>query len=96
MTDLLTPRVERSFQVKIATTGAVFDVPPDKSILEVLSEHGIDIETACEEGLCATCMTGYLEGEPDHRDEVLDKDEKTTHMCVCISRSNSALLVLDL
>ncbi len=96
MKALFTPRVERSFQVKIATSGALFDVPPDKSILEVLSDHGIDIETSCTNGLCATCMTGYLEGDPDHRDEVLDTEEKNTHLCVCISRSNSALLVLDL
>ncbi len=96
MNDLLFPNEERSFQVKIASSGAVVDVPSGTSILEALSEQGIDIETSCENGLCATCMTGYLEGEPDHRDLVLDDDEKTTHLCVCISRSKSPLLVLDL
>ena len=96
MTDPLSPSPERSFQVKIASSGVVFDVPADKTILEVLTDQGFDIDTACENGLCATCMTGYLEGQPDHRDLVLDDDEKATHLCVCISRSNSPLLVLDL
>ena len=96
MTDLLTPKVERNFQVKIASSGAVFDIPTDQSILEVLGDHHIDIESSCTNGLCATCMTGYLEGEPDHRDEVLESDERMTHLCVCISRSHSDLLVLDL
>jgi len=96
MTDLLSPNEERSFQVKIASSGAIVDIPSGTSILEALSGPGIDIETSCENGLCATCMTAYLEGQPDHRDLVLDDDEKSTHLCVCISRSKSPLLVLDL
>jgi|GEM_PF-1997477 len=96
MTDPLLAGEERGFQVKIASSGAVLDVPPGKTILEVLTAQGIDIETSCENGLCATCMTGYLQGEPDHRDLVLDDDEKAAYLCVCCSRSNSPLLVLDL
>lgn len=96
MTDSLLPKKEPCFEVKIASSGAVFEIPPGKTILEVLCDQGFDIETSCESGLCATCMTGYLEGEPDHRDLVLDDDEKTSHLCVCISRSKTPLLVLDL
>jgi len=96
MTDLPSANDDRGFQVKIASSGAIVDVPSGTTILEALSEQGIDIETSCENGLCATCMTGYLEGEPEHRDLVLDDDEKTTHLCVCISRSKSPMLVLDL
>ena len=49
------------FQVKVASTGAVHTVPVDKTIVEVLAEHGIDVETSCESGLCATCKVRYLE-----------------------------------
>ena len=87
---------EAEFQVKIASTGAVYEVPADKSIVEVLWENGFDVDTSCESGLCATCMTPYLEGEVDHQDMVLDEDEQATHLCVCCSRSKSPLLVLDL
>ncbi len=84
------------FQVKIASTGAVYDVPADKSIVEVLWANGFDIDTSCESGLCATCMTRYVEGDPDHQDMVLDEDERAEYLCVCCSRSRTPLLVLDL
>jgi len=84
------------FQVKIASTGAVFEVPNDKSIVQVLREHGIEVETSCESGLCGTCKTRYLEGVPDHRDYILDDEEKRHEMLICCSRATSPLLVLDL
>ncbi len=91
--------VEKSdaqFHIKIASTGVLYEVPGDKSIVEVLWANGFDIDTSCETGLCATCMTRYVEGEPDHRDMVLDEDERSEYLCVCCSRSRSPVLVLDL
>jgi vanillate O-demethylase ferredoxin subunit len=85
-----------AFQVKIASTGQIFDVPSDKTILQVLRTHDIGVETACELGVCGTCRTHYLEGEPDHRDFVLEAEEQEREMTVCCSRSKSPLLVLDL
>ena len=87
---------EGEFQIKIASTGALIDVPADKSIVEVLWDNGFDIDTSCESGLCATCMTRYVEGEPDHQDMVLDDDERAEYLCVCCSRSRTPVLVLDL
>lgn len=84
------------FQVKIASTGKVFDIPDDKSIVEVLRENGFKIATSCEQGLCGTCRTRYLAGVPDHRDYVLDDQEKRQEMLICCSRSLSPLLLLDL
>ena len=84
------------FQVKIASTGEVLDVPPDKTIVEVLRQAGIFIDTSCEEGYCATCMTRYLEGEPEHRDVVLDEGDRSEFVLICCARSKSPLLVLDL
>jgi vanillate O-demethylase ferredoxin subunit len=84
------------FQVKIASTGDVYDIPSNKSVLNVLRDHGVQIETQCELGVCGTCRTRYLEGEPDHRDFVLEADEHKREMTICCSRSKSPLLVLDL
>ncbi len=84
------------FQVKIASTGHVIDVPSDRSVLSVLRDHGFEIEAQCELGVCGTCRTSYLEGEPDHRDFVLETDEQEREMTLCCSRSKSPLLVLDL
>ena len=85
-----------AFKVKIKSTGEILDVPGDMSLLSVLRNHGFEIETQCELGICGTCRVRYLEGEPDHRDFVLEADEHDREMTVCCSRAKSPLLVLDL
>jgi vanillate O-demethylase ferredoxin subunit len=85
-----------AFELRLARTGRTLNIPGDKTILQVLRENGIAVETACELGVCGTCRTRYLEGEPDHRDFVLEEQEHANEMTVCCSRSKSRLLVLDL
>jgi len=90
---------DEEFEIEIASTGEVLTVPVDKSILEVLGENGIDIIKVCEEGYCGTCQVGLMEGVADHRDEVLDDDEKSSNTLiqVCISRAKGGeKLILDL
>jgi len=86
------------FEVQIASTGVTYLVPADKPITKLLREHGIDIPTSCEEGVCGTCLTRVLEGEPDHRDVFLSKKERARNdqMLLCCSRAKSRKLVLDL
>jgi len=84
------------FEVRIASSGATFFVPEGKSIVQVLAENGIDVETSCESGLCGTCTTRYLEGEVEHHDVILDDDEHEEFLTVCCSRAKTPLLVLDL
>jgi len=71
------------FQIRINSSGALYDVPNDKSIVQVLREHDIDVETSCESGLCGTCRTRYVEGEPEHHDYVLDDDERSEFVMIC-------------
>ena len=85
-----------AFMVKIASTGASFEVPPERSIAEVLEQNGVRIETSCQAGLCATCKIRYLEGEVDHRDYILGDDEHGQFLTACVSRATSPVLVLDL
>jgi vanillate O-demethylase ferredoxin subunit len=85
---------EDSFEIQIASTGAVYPVPADKSVAQVLEENGIGVPISCEQGVCGTCITRLLAGEPDHRDMLaLDGDAEFTPCC---SRSFSPRLVLDL
>lgn len=88
--------VPGAFMVKIASTGAMFEVPPDRSIADVLEQNNIRIETSCQAGLCATCKIRYLEGEVDHRDYILGDDEHGQFLTACVSRATSPVLVLDL
>ena len=87
-----------AFEVELKRSGIVLPVPPDRSILEVVREHGIDVPSNCQEGICGTCETRVLAGEPDHRDALLSPEEKTTGatMMICVSRAKSERLVLDL
>ncbi|MHC4225054.1 MAG: PDR/VanB family oxidoreductase, partial [Planctomycetota bacterium] len=38
----------------------------------------------------------YLEGEPDHKDLILSRNEQESCLTPCVSRAKSAMLVLDL
>lgn len=88
----------RTFRVTLARSGTTFIVPEGKTIVEALAEHGVRIETSCEQGVCGTCLTGVLQGVPDHRDVFLTDEEKRSggKIMPCVSRSNSPVLVLDL
>lgn len=87
-----------AFQVRIASSGKVYDVPADKSVMQVLRDNGHDIDSSCEEGICGTCATPVKEGQVDHRDAVLSDEEKASNrwMMVCCSRAKGGLIVLDL
>ena len=56
------------------------------------------ISNSCGQGVCGTCITGVLEGTPDHRDAFLSDKERTAcdKMMLCVSRAKSEMLVLDL
>ena len=86
------------FEVEIASTGQVLQVPDDQTVMAVLRDAGFTIESVCEEGICGTCIVGVLEGEPEHRDDILTDEEKESNelMTVCCSRAKSARLKLDL
>jgi len=87
-----------TFEMEISSTGQILLVPPGKSALEVLSEHGVNISSSCEQGVCGTCLTRVISGEPDHRDVFLSEAERlsNSHFTPCCSRAKSGRLVLGL
>ncbi len=90
---------ELTFEVEIASSGKVYKIPTDKTIVEVLEEAGEDPLYDCAHGDCGVCQTGVLSGEIDHRDVVLTDSEKAAGdvMQICVSRAkNGGRLVLDL
>jgi vanillate monooxygenase ferredoxin subunit len=89
---------DQAFDVELSSTGQVFHIPAERTVFEVLEEAGIEIETSCEQGICGSCITGVLDGVPDHRDQFMTAAE---HACndrftPCCSRSRGPRLVLDL
>lgn len=93
-----TDGADRAFQIQIKSTCDKIEIPVDKSIVEVLTDIGIELPVSCEQGICGTCLTPVLQGTPDHRDLVLNDEEhaKNDQMTLCCSRALTDLLVLDL
>ncbi len=87
-----------TFEIHLAQRQQTLTVPPEKSILQVLQDAGVEVPFSCSEGICGTCLTRVKEGEPDHWDMYLTPQEQEKGDCimVCISRSKSPRLVLDL
>jgi vanillate O-demethylase ferredoxin subunit len=89
---------DQSFEVQIASTGQIIIVPKDKTVVQALTEAGVEVQTSCEQGVCGTCLTRVLEGVPDHKDMYLTPEEQAANdqFTPCCSRAKSARLVLDL
>lgn len=87
-----------SFEVELARSGQRLVVPPYRSILDVLQENGCKVTNSCCAGICGTCLVKVLSGIPEHNDDVLSVEDQEAGdvMLVCVSRSKSDLLVLDL
>jgi vanillate monooxygenase ferredoxin subunit len=87
-----------SFTVRLARAGGECRVGPEQTIVQALAGCGVHVTTSCEQGVCGTCLTGVLEGVPDHRDVFLTDEERAegSKMLPCVSRSRSEVIVLDL
>ncbi|MFE3281352.1 PDR/VanB family oxidoreductase [Nocardia sp. NPDC059239] len=86
------------FEVELTQSGTVLTVPPERTLLDVVREARPDVPFSCESGYCGTCETRVLAGEPEHRDDYLEEEERAAcnTMMICVSRSRSPRIVLDL
>jgi vanillate O-demethylase ferredoxin subunit len=89
---------DTAFDVKVASSGKTYRVEAGQSVVQALQSQGVEILTSCEQGVCGTCITRVLEGEPDHRDMYFTEEEraKNDQFTPCCSRARSKSLVLDL
>ncbi|HJY94585.1 MAG TPA: 2Fe-2S iron-sulfur cluster-binding protein, partial [Streptosporangiaceae bacterium] len=89
---------EQSFEVVCQRSGLTITVAPGQSIIDALDDQGVSVLSSCLEGVCGTCETRVLEGVPEHRDSLLSEEEREAneYMMICVGRSKSDRLVLDL
>ena len=87
-----------AFEIELARSAMTLHVPSGKTIMQVMREAGLQISSSCEQGACGTCLTGVMEGLPDHQDVYLNASEKRANNCMmtCVSRSLTPRLVLDI
>ncbi|WP_228003036.1 PDR/VanB family oxidoreductase [Nocardia australiensis] len=89
---------DEAFEVELIQSGVTVTVNPGESVLSAVEAVGVPVLASCLEGTCATCEVTVVEGVPDHRDSVLSEREREANntMMICVSRSVSSRLVLDL
>ena len=87
---------DRPFHVRLVRAGVEYEVPAGETIIDVLRRRGVAVRTSCELGYCGACLTPYLAGEPDHRDQVLDENGRRRYVLICCARSKTPVLELDL
>lgn len=92
------PARTEPFTVELARSKKTVVVDNQKTVLSALSDVGASVLASCMEGICGTCEVAVVCGKVDHRDSLLNDDEreKNDRMFVCVSRSVSDKLVLDL
>jgi carnitine monooxygenase subunit len=88
-----------AFTVVLARSGKEVAVGEGVSILQAIERQtSVQVECLCREGVCGTCETRIVEGEAEHCDQYLSDAEKAAQksIIVCVSRSRTPRLVLDL
>jgi ferredoxin-NADP reductase len=92
------PSRNTAFDVELRASGVTLHIAADQSILEVVQEIRPDIGFSCQEGYCGSCESAVLEGVPDHRGTLMSPEEHDEDgtMLICVGRSKSPKLVLDL
>jgi vanillate O-demethylase ferredoxin subunit len=88
----------KPFEVVLARSGVTCRVGAGETILEALAKHSVKVDASCREGICGACLTRVLQGAPDHRDSFMTEGERLANedICLCVSRSLTPSLVLDL
>ncbi|MER6380967.1 PDR/VanB family oxidoreductase [Streptomyces sp. NPDC001250] len=84
------------FEVELRRSGRTLTVPADSTVLTAVRRALPGTAYSCEQGFCGTCQQRVLEGEIDHRDELLTDEERADSMLICVSRARGDRLVLDM
>ncbi|MDH4393884.1 MAG: PDR/VanB family oxidoreductase [Aquabacterium sp.] len=89
---------DRAFDIQIAGTGQIVPVPVGCTAAAALQAAGLPLYTSCEQGVCGTCLTRVLDGEPEHRDQYLTPEEQAANdqFLPCCSRARGGRLVIEL
>ncbi|THA68250.1 oxidoreductase [Streptomyces sp. A0642] len=84
------------FEVELRRSGRTVPVAAGQSVLDAVRAELPHVAYSCEQGFCGTCQQRVLEGEVEHRDELLTDEERGESMLICVSRCRGGRLVLDL
>ncbi|MFD0439945.1 PDR/VanB family oxidoreductase [Streptomyces chartreusis] len=88
---------DTGFELVLARSERTLWVPADRSALAVMADAGVNVLSSCGEGTCGTCEVAIIEGVADHRDSILEDDEREAneYMYPCVSRSRGPRIVIE-
>ena len=91
-------RRRQEFELVLQRSGLTLTVPADSRSSRSCEAAGVSVVGSCLEGVCGTCETEIIDGDVDHRDSILNDEEKESNefMMICVSRCRSDTLTLDL
>jgi ferredoxin len=91
------PSAPDTFTVVLRRSGTTVEVGPDQTILQAVRAV-VEVDFFCRRGECGTCVQSILAGKALHRDTVLSSQarEAGQRIAICVSRSMTDVLVLDL
>lgn len=88
-----------AFDVELRASGRTVRVPAGATILDTLTAAGLHPLYDCRRGECGLCPMPVVaaDGPLRHRDSYLSADERAAgkSLCICVSRMQGDLLVLD-
>ncbi|WUW24493.1 PDR/VanB family oxidoreductase [Streptomyces sp. NBC_01463] len=84
------------FEVELRRSGRTVPVAAGQSVLAAVRAELPHVAYSCEQGFCGTCQQRVLEGDIEHRDDLLSDAERRDAMLICVSRCRGERLVLDL
>ncbi|MEU4090432.1 PDR/VanB family oxidoreductase [Streptomyces aureus] len=87
---------DTAFEVELRRSGRTVSVPAGSTVLAAVRAELPDTMYSCEQGFCGTCRQRVLEGEVEHRDDLLTDAERDDSMLICVSRTRGGRIVLDL
>jgi len=88
----------KTFELVLNKRNQTITVKKEETIIDALHHNNIKVPYSCLQGTCGSCICNVIEGEVDHRDAVLNEDEKMeqSKICLCVSRAKGDSLVVDL
>jgi vanillate O-demethylase ferredoxin subunit len=86
-----------TFRVRLKGTNVEFEIPRERSMLDVLNAAGHEVMYDCKRGECGLCAIDVVEvdGEIDHRDVFFSDHQKESNrkICACVSRARGTITV---
>ncbi|WP_193182452.1 PDR/VanB family oxidoreductase [Nisaea sediminum] len=90
---------DRPFRVRLSGENREIEVRPGQTMLDALTEAGVDMIWDCLRGECGLCAVDVVEldGAIDHRDVFFSSEQKAENrsLCTCVSRLMSGSATID-